>query len=60
MPLTSDLQQTDPVRGQKHRSVPCIDVRACWDELTDPGTAVLEVLSLAAGLERRFFADRSN
>ena len=27
MPLTSDLQQTDPVRGQKHDSVPCIDLR---------------------------------
>ncbi len=34
------------------------DVRACWDALTDAGTAVLEGLSLAAGLERRFFADR--
>ena len=175
MPLTSDLQQTDPIRGQKHRSVPCIDVReisgndksviatirdacrktgffyldhvfenndtirrvlvqmdaffgledadprkqavnvavtnlkqgwtplygelpyqpgtvahvesfdcgrrpppgsddppnvwpalpdfrhdvrACWDALTDFGTAVLESLSLAANLDRRFFADR--
>lgn len=34
------------------------DVRACWDAVTDAGTAVLEGLSLAAGLERRFFADR--
>ncbi len=34
------------------------DVRTCWDELTDAGTAVLEGLSLAADLERRFFADR--
>ena len=34
------------------------DVRACWDAMTDAGNAVLEGLSLAAGLERRFFADR--
>ena len=34
------------------------DVRACWDVLTDAGTAVLEGLSLAAGLDRRFLADR--
>lgn len=27
MPLTSDLQQTDPVRGRMHDSVPCIDLR---------------------------------
>ena len=27
MPLTSNLQQAEPIRGQKHRSVPCIDVR---------------------------------
>lgn len=27
MPLTSDLQQSDPVQGRKHRSVPCIDLR---------------------------------
>ena len=36
------------------------DVRACWDVLTDAGAAVLEGLSLAAGLDRRFFADRCN
>ena len=34
------------------------DVRACWDALANAGTAVLEGLALAAGLERRFFADR--
>jgi isopenicillin N synthase-like dioxygenase len=34
------------------------DVRACWDALTIAGNAVLEGLALAAGLERRFFADR--
>jgi isopenicillin N synthase-like dioxygenase len=36
------------------------DVRACWDVLTAAGTAVLEGLSLAAGLPRSFFADRCN
>ena len=36
------------------------DVRACWDTLTDAGSAVLEGLSLAAGLDRGFFADRCN
>jgi isopenicillin N synthase-like dioxygenase len=35
-------------------------VRACWDTLAAAGNAVLEGLSLAAGLERRFFADRCN
>lgn len=35
MPLTSELQQSDPVRGQKH--VPTIDVR----ELADPGDSVI-------------------
>jgi isopenicillin N synthase-like dioxygenase len=34
------------------------DVRACWDTLATAGTAVLEGLALAAGLERSFFADR--
>lgn len=34
------------------------DVQACWDALTIAGNAVLEGLALAAGLERRFFADR--
>jgi isopenicillin N synthase-like dioxygenase len=34
------------------------DVRACWDSLANAGSAVLEGLALAAGLERRFFADR--
>jgi isopenicillin N synthase-like dioxygenase len=36
------------------------DVRACWDALTIAGNAVLEGLALAAGLERRFFANRCN
>ncbi len=36
------------------------DVRTCWDELTNAGTTVLEGLALAAGLNRRFFADRCN
>lgn len=36
------------------------DVRSCWDALTVAGDAVLEGLALAAGLERRFFADRCN
>ena len=36
------------------------DVRACWDTLTHAGTAVLDGLSLAAGLPRGFFADRCN
>ena len=35
MPLTSDLQQSDPVRGQKHETVPTLDVR----ELADPDDA---------------------
>lgn len=34
------------------------DIRACWDELSDTGTAVLQGLALAAGLDRGFFADR--
>jgi isopenicillin N synthase-like dioxygenase len=34
------------------------DVRACWNTLADAGNAVLEGLSLAAGLERSFFTDR--
>jgi len=40
MPLTSELQQTDPVRGQKHRSVPCIDVR----KLADNDAAVVATI----------------
>ncbi len=36
------------------------DVRACWDTLADAGIAVLEGLSLAAGVPRGFFADRCN
>jgi len=34
------------------------DVRACWDALAEAGSAMLEGLSLAAGLDRAFFADR--
>jgi isopenicillin N synthase-like dioxygenase len=36
------------------------DVRTCWDTLTAAGNVVLEGLALAAGLDRRFFADRCN
>ena len=36
------------------------DVQACWDDLTHAGFAVLEALSLAAGMPRGFFADRCN
>ncbi len=34
------------------------DVRGCWETLEKAGRAVLNGLSLAAGLEREFFADR--
>lgn len=34
------------------------DVRACWNTLAMTGDAVLTGLSLAAGMERRFLADR--
>jgi isopenicillin N synthase-like dioxygenase len=37
MPLTNELQQSDPIRGQKHETVPTIDVR----ELADPDDAVI-------------------
>ena len=50
MPLTSELQQTDPVRGQKHRSVPCIDVR----KLADNDAAVVATI-LDACLNTGFF-----
>ena len=50
MPLTSDLQQTDPVRGQKHRSVPCIDVR----EIGGNDASVIATIR-AACLDTGFF-----
>ena len=37
MPLTSELQQSDPIQGQKHETVPTIDIR----ELADPDDSVI-------------------
>ena len=55
MPLTSDLQQTDPVRGQKHRSVPCIDVR----ELNGNDVSVIATIRAACRKTGFFYLDHA-
>ncbi|MCZ6826716.1 MAG: hypothetical protein O7D88_04350, partial [Gammaproteobacteria bacterium] len=55
MPRTSELQQTDPVRGQKYGSVPCIDAR----ELAGNDAAVIATIRDACLNTGFFFLDHA-